>query len=97
MHRLSVTLVSRLMLNLRVQNSAQAGLPSSVESERRFRAALPVVATGSGRSVAALSTKSIRETAPAETAHFDDTAHPSRHAGRRALLKAGPDNENSEP
>ena len=37
-HRLSITLVSRLMfkLNLRAQSSAQAGLPSSVESEQRF-------------------------------------------------------------
>lgn len=39
---LSITLISRLMLNLRAQSSAQAGLPSSIESERRFQAGLPV-------------------------------------------------------
>jgi len=65
---LSITLVSRLMLNLRAQSSAQAGLPSSVESERRFQAALPVARppmTGSGgQSVAARSNKPTWESGP---------------------------------
>lgn len=39
---LSITLVSRLMLNLRAQSTAQAGLPTSIESERGFQAALPL-------------------------------------------------------
>ncbi|KAH9169212.1 hypothetical protein EDB89DRAFT_1494129 [Lactarius sanguifluus] len=38
---LSITLVSRLMLNLRAQSTIQPGLPTSIESERRFQAALP--------------------------------------------------------
>ncbi|KAI0302894.1 hypothetical protein B0F90DRAFT_181676 [Multifurca ochricompacta] len=51
---LSTTLVSRLVLNLRAQNSAKAGLPITIESERRFQAALPVpvgvgVGVGQGR------------------------------------------------
>jgi len=88
---LSITLVSRLMLNLRAQSSAQAGLPSSIESERRFQAALPV-ATGSGRSVAALSNTSM---APVGTAHLLDAVHARRPAGRPIDLPEG--NENSEP
>ena len=45
MYRLSTTLVSRLVLNLREQNSALAGLSTTVESERKFLAALPVAGT----------------------------------------------------
>ncbi|KAI9452882.1 hypothetical protein BJY52DRAFT_892035 [Lactarius psammicola] len=55
---LSITLVSRLMLNLREQSTAQAELPSSIESELSFRAALPVPpspVTASGHSMAARS------------------------------------------
>jgi hypothetical protein len=74
---LSITLVSRLMLNLRAQSSAQVELPSSIESERRFQAALP------GRSVTAVSTWEI---ASVGTAHFVDAVHPSRHVGRPADL-----------
>ncbi|KAH9026648.1 hypothetical protein EDB84DRAFT_1563667 [Lactarius hengduanensis] len=52
---LSITLVSRLMLNLRAQSTTQPGLPSSIESERRFQAALPtpprLPMTGSGYSI----------------------------------------------
>jgi hypothetical protein len=43
MYRLSATLVSRLVLNLREQNAALAGLPTTLETERRFQAALPAV------------------------------------------------------
>jgi hypothetical protein len=43
MYRLSATLVSRLVLNLREQNAALAGLPTTVETELRFQGALPVV------------------------------------------------------
>ncbi|KAI0246886.1 hypothetical protein BJV78DRAFT_95391 [Lactifluus subvellereus] len=42
---LSTTLVSRLVLNLREQNTALAGLSTTVESEWKFRAALPVAGT----------------------------------------------------
>ena len=42
MYRLSTTLVSRLVLNLREQNSALTGLPTTVETERRFQMGLPV-------------------------------------------------------
>ncbi|KAH9021572.1 hypothetical protein EDB85DRAFT_2152287 [Lactarius pseudohatsudake] len=52
---LSITLVSRLMLNLRAQSTTQPGLPSSIESERRFQAALPTpprpLMTDSGYSI----------------------------------------------
>jgi len=40
--RLSTTLVSRLVLNLREQNSNLAGLPTTIETELRFQAGLPV-------------------------------------------------------
>ncbi|KAH9972500.1 hypothetical protein BGW80DRAFT_375384 [Lactifluus volemus] len=40
---LSTTLVSRLVLNVREQNSALAGVPTTVETEQRFQAALPAV------------------------------------------------------
>jgi len=39
--RLSSTLMSRLVLNLREQNSTLSDLPTTVESELRFQAALP--------------------------------------------------------
>ena len=39
--RLSTTLVSRLVLNLRERNSTLASLPTTMESERKFEAALP--------------------------------------------------------
>ena len=45
MYRLSTSLVSRLVLNLREQNSAPAGLLTTVESELKFQAALPVAET----------------------------------------------------
>ncbi|KAH9953086.1 hypothetical protein BC827DRAFT_193856 [Russula dissimulans] len=38
---LSTTLVSRMVLNLREQNSAVVNLPTTVETEHRFQAALP--------------------------------------------------------
>ena len=41
MYRLSATLISRLVLNLREQNSALVGLPTTIETERSFQAALP--------------------------------------------------------
>jgi len=41
MSRLSSTLMSRLVLNLREQNSALSDLPTTVETEHRFQAALP--------------------------------------------------------
>jgi len=40
--RLSATLVSRLVLNLREQNTTLAQLPTTVETEETFQAALPV-------------------------------------------------------
>jgi hypothetical protein len=43
LYRLSTTLVSRLVLNVREQNSALAGVPTTVETEQRFQAALPAV------------------------------------------------------
>jgi hypothetical protein len=39
--RLSVTLVSRLVLNLREQDSALAYLPATIQTELRFEAGLP--------------------------------------------------------
>jgi len=42
---LSTTLVSRLILNLREQNATLVGLPTTLETERRFQAALPVART----------------------------------------------------
>jgi hypothetical protein len=44
-YRLSTTLVSRLVSNLRLgeRNSALVGVPRVVETERRFQAALPAV------------------------------------------------------
>ena len=42
-YRLSTTLVSRLVLNLREQNFALASVPTTVETEQRFQAALPAV------------------------------------------------------
>ncbi|KAH9005424.1 hypothetical protein EDB86DRAFT_3071124 [Lactarius hatsudake] len=78
---LSITLVSRLMLNLRAQSTTQPGLPSSIESERRFQAALPTPPrppmTGSGRS-ATRSNKTTWETAPVGTVHHIDVV---QHAG----------------
>ncbi|KAI9443927.1 hypothetical protein H4582DRAFT_1045945 [Lactarius indigo] len=82
---LSITLVSRLMLNLRAQSTTQPGLPTSIESERRFQAALPApprqLMTGSGRPVATRSNKTIWETAPVDAAHHVDVAHASKHSG----------------
>jgi hypothetical protein len=42
-YRLCTTLVSRLVLNLREQNFALAGVPTTIETEQRFQAALPAV------------------------------------------------------
>ncbi|KAI0290245.1 hypothetical protein BC826DRAFT_1106593 [Russula brevipes] len=63
---LSTTLVSRLVLNLRERNSTLAGLPTTMESERGFQAALPaaqqaVASVGNIPSVQ--QNKSICETA----------------------------------
>jgi hypothetical protein len=44
-YRFSTILVSRLVLNLREQNSAPAGQSTTVESELKFEAALPVAGT----------------------------------------------------
>ncbi|KAH9054534.1 hypothetical protein EDB87DRAFT_1689269 [Lactarius vividus] len=83
---LSITLVSRLMLNLRAQSTTQPGLPTSIESERRFQAALPTPPrppmTGSGRHVATRSNKTTWETAPVGTADHVDVVQPSKHAGK---------------
>jgi len=40
--RLSATLVSRLVLNLHEQNATLTQLPTTIETEEMFRAALPV-------------------------------------------------------
>ena len=40
--RLSTTLVTRLVLNLREQNTILSDLPTTVETVGRFQAALPV-------------------------------------------------------
>jgi len=40
--RLSTVLVSRLVFNLREQNSTLVHLPPTIETERRFQVALPV-------------------------------------------------------
>jgi hypothetical protein len=41
-YRLSTTLASRLVLNLREQNSVLEGLPTSIETQGEFQAALPI-------------------------------------------------------
>ncbi|KAH8979738.1 hypothetical protein EDB92DRAFT_1954688 [Lactarius akahatsu] len=82
---LSITLVSRLMLNLRAQSTTQPGLPTSIESERRFQAALPTPPrppmTGSG-SPATRSNKTTWETASVGAAHHVDVVQPSKQAGK---------------
>ncbi|KAF8267039.1 hypothetical protein EI94DRAFT_1731582 [Lactarius quietus] len=76
MHRLSITLVSRLMLNLRAHSSTQAGLPSSIESERRFQAGT------------ADSFDSTGETTSVSTSHLDvAVAGPSSTRGVRPRRK----------
>jgi len=63
---LSTTLVSRLVLNLRERNSTLAGLPTTMESERRFEAALPAAqqaVASVGNIPSAQQNKSICETA----------------------------------
>jgi hypothetical protein len=54
-YRLSTTLVSRLVLNLREQNLALAGLPTTIETEQRFQAALPAVEPIASSSATVLS------------------------------------------
>jgi len=64
--RLSTTLVSRLVLNLRERNSTLAGLPTTMESERKFEAALPAAQQADasvGNVPSAQQNKSICETA----------------------------------
>jgi hypothetical protein len=50
-YRLSATLISRLVLNLREQNSALADLSTTIETQGRFQAALPAVGTMESTSV----------------------------------------------
>ena len=51
MYRLSTTLVSRLVLNLREQNSVLEGLPTSIETQGEFQAALPIAGMTKSTSV----------------------------------------------
>lgn len=83
---LSITLVSRLMLNLRAQSTTQPGLPSSIESERRFQAALPM--SGSGRP-ATRSNKTTWETAPVGTVHHIDVQQASTPGKRGHVPESG--------
>src|SRR5712671_606775 len=62
--RLSTTLVSRLVLNLREQNSAVAHLPTTVETEDRFQAALP----GAQRSTTRTSVEDLPTVRPSNSA-----------------------------
>jgi hypothetical protein len=55
-YRLSTTLVSRLVLNLREQNSALTGVSTTVETEQTFQAALPAV----GQTTSSRETSSIQ-------------------------------------
>ena len=65
------------MLNLRAQRSAQAGLPSSIESERRFQAGLPVarppMSAAAEHPLADPSNESTGENAPAGPSYIDVT------------------------
>ena len=51
MYKLSSTLVSRLMLNPREQNSALAGLSTTIETQGKFQAALPTAGMTRSTSV----------------------------------------------
>ena len=83
MHRLFITVVSRLVLNLRAKSSARA-VPSSVESEQKFQTDYPVArppqpSTSPAGVLTAVSKEATGETAPSDVSLC--IAGPSRHAG----------------
>ena len=77
------------MLNLRAQGSAQAGLPSSIESERRFQAGLPVagplMSAAAERPIADPSNESTGENALAGPLYIE-VVGPSIQAGEPTAL-----------